>query len=117
MRLRMGLALALSLLAAAATAETDWTAAGKAWWAHVQFLADDKLEGRNVGSKGFEAAADYVVGQFKRAGLAPGAGATYSQPVEFIKGSLNEPASGLALVRDGNAVPVTLGDDALLAWG
>ena len=114
MRLRIGLALALSLIAAAATSETNWAAAGKAWWAHIQFLADDKLEGRNVGSKGYEAAADYVVGQFEKAGLASGAGSTYSQPVGFIKATLDEPRSRLSLVRDGNAIPVTLGDEAML---
>jgi hypothetical protein len=115
MRLRIG--LVLFLIGAAAAAETNWAAAGKDWWAHVQFLADDKLEGRNVGSKGYEAAADYVVSQFERAGLVPGAGSTYSQPVGFIKGTLDEPASNLALVRDGRPVPVTLGDDAWLGWG
>jgi hypothetical protein len=115
MRLRIG--LVLFLIGAASAAEINWAAAGKAWWAHVQFLADDKQEGRNVGSKGFEASADYVVSQFERAGLAPGAGSTYSQPVGFIKGTLDEPASSLALVRDGKTVPITLGDDALLGWG
>jgi hypothetical protein len=115
MRLRIG--LVLFLIGAAAAAETNWAAAGKAWWAHVQFLADDKLEGRNVGSKGYEAAADYVASQFERAGLTPGVGSTYSQPVGFIKGTLDEPGSKLALVRDGKAVPVTLGDEALLGWG
>jgi len=63
--MRSKIALALFLIAAAASAETDWTAAGRAWWAHVQFLADDKLEGRDAGSKGYEAAADYVVKQFE----------------------------------------------------
>jgi hypothetical protein len=115
MRLRVG--LILFLIGAAAAEETNWAAAGKAWWAHVQFLADDKLEGRNVGSKGYEAAADYVGNQFERAGLAPGAGSTYSQPVAFIKGTLDEPASSLVLLRDGKAVPIVLGDDALLGWG
>jgi Peptidase family M28 len=115
--MRLKITLLLFLVGAAAAAETDWAAAGKAWWAHVQFLADDQREGRNVGTKGYEAAADYVVGQFERAGLVPGAGSTYSQPVGFIKGSLNEPASSLALVRDGKAIPIMLGDDALLGWG
>jgi len=117
MRLRIGFALALSLLAAAATVETNWAAAGKAWWAHVQFLADDKREGRNVGSKGYESAADYVVGQFEKAGLAPGAGSGYSQPVGFIKATLDEPKSSIVLVRDDNATPVKLGDEAVLRWG
>src|SRR5271170_3813711 len=115
MRSRIG--LALILIAALASAETDWTAAGKAWWAHVQYLADDKLEGRDVGSKGYEAAADYVARQFERAGLEPGAGSSYSQPAAFIQANLNEARSSLALVRDGKALPVTLGDQALLRWG
>jgi len=34
--------------------------AGKSWWAHVQYLASDQLAGRETGSKGYEAAADYV---------------------------------------------------------
>lgn len=97
--------LALLLLAALALAETNWDAAGKAWWSHVQFLADDKLEGRNVGSAGYETAADYVVDQFKRAGLA-----TDSQPVAFTKSTLNEAGSRLMLGPE----QVELGDQALI---
>jgi Peptidase family M28 len=115
--MRAALPLAIFLIAAAAPAEIDWNAAGKAWWAHVQFLADDKLEGRDVGSKGYESAADYVAKQFERAGLAPGAGSSYSQPVQFTKATLDEPASHLAIVRDGKTIPIKLGDDALLRWG
>ena len=112
MRLRIG--LALLVIAVAATAEKDWVAAGESWWTHIRFLADDKLEGRNVGSKGYETAADYVVSQFERAGLVPGAGSTYSQPVEFAQVTLDEPGSWLSLVRAGSAVRIVPGDDALL---
>jgi hypothetical protein len=101
--------LGLLLLAVAALAETSWDTAGKKWWAHVQFLADDKLEGRNVGSAGYEAAADYVVGEFKRAGLAAD-----SQPVGFTKSTLNEAASQITLVRAGETISVTLGEEALI---
>ncbi len=114
MRRRITFALLFALVLTAAA--TDWKAAGKAWWAHIEFLADDKLEGRNVGSKGYEAAADYVAGQFERAGLKPGAGSTYSQPVEFAKLTLNEPASTLAVIQDGKATAVTPGDEALLGY-
>jgi hypothetical protein len=99
-------AFAIFLLATVAVAETNWDAAGKAWWSHVRFLADDKLQGRDVGSAGFEKAADYVAAQFNRAGLA-----TSSQPVEFIKSTLNEAGSEVALVGDG---PVKLGDELLI---
>jgi Peptidase family M28 len=97
------------LLAVTGLAETNWSAAGKQWWAHVRFLADDKLEGRNVGSAGYEAAADYVVRQFDHAGLA-----VSSQPVGFTKSTLDEAASRITLERGGDTIPVGLGDDVLI---
>jgi len=114
--MRSKVALALYLIATVASAETDWLGAGKAWWEHVRFLSSDQLEGRLVGTKGYNAAAEYVVRQFKRAGLTPGAGSGYSQAVEFIKTTLDEPGSSLSLVRDGKAIPVKLGDEAFLRW-
>lgn len=116
MRPRILLALLLIAASAAAAASIDWHAAGEAWWAHVRFLAGDKLEGRDVGTPGYEAAADYVAAQFGQAGLAPGAGAGYSQPVRLIKTTLDEPASSIDLVRNGNVLRIALGDDALLRW-
>lgn len=112
--MRFGGIAAAALLATAAIGATNWQSAGKQWWSHVQFLAHDKLEGRNVGSPGFEAAADYVVTQFERAGLAPGAGAGYSQPVDFTKVTLNEAQSQLTLSGSGavSLAPVDLANDA-----
>ena len=54
-------ALTLVLLAAQNSA-TD----GTRWWSHIQFLADDALEGRNVGTPGFEKAAAYVESSSRR---------------------------------------------------
>ena len=53
------------LIAAVAFILQDPATEGKRWWSHVEFLADDALEGRNVGTPGFEKAAAYVEGQFK----------------------------------------------------
>jgi aminopeptidase YwaD len=39
--------------------------------AHIQYLADDKLEGRRTGTKGEELAMQYIISQFKEIGLAP----------------------------------------------
>jgi len=39
--------------------------------AHVTFLADDLLEGRDTGSKGYDIAANYVASQFIAMGLKP----------------------------------------------
>ena len=40
--------------------------------AHVEFLADDRLEGRDTGSRGHEIAARYVASRFREMGLEPG---------------------------------------------
>jgi hypothetical protein len=39
--------------------------------AHIQYLADDKLEGRRTGTKGEELAMQYIISQFKEIGLEP----------------------------------------------
>ncbi|HXN24016.1 MAG TPA: M28 family metallopeptidase [Candidatus Dormibacteraeota bacterium] len=99
---------------AAATEKTDWNALGKRWWAHIQFLADDKLEGRNTGSPGYEKAAAYVADQFEKAGLREAGTSGYFQPIDFDVRQIDEAHSGLALVRDGKSEPVTLGTEATI---
>ena len=90
------------------------TAEGKAWWAHIQFLADDKLEGRNVGTPGFTAAVEYVEGQFKNIGLKPAGaqGLGYRQPVMLESRQLDSAQTQLAIVRDGKEEPLAVGQDA-----
>jgi aminopeptidase N len=39
---------------------------------HVDFLASESLQGRELGSKGLDKAADYIRAAFKNAGLEPG---------------------------------------------
>jgi Zn-dependent M28 family amino/carboxypeptidase len=49
---------------------------------HVRFLAHDLLEGRGVGQRGGQLAAQYIAAQFAAAGLKPGApGGGWFQPV------------------------------------
>lgn len=87
---------------------------GKRWWSHVQFLADDKLEGRNTGSEGHRKAAQYVAEQFERAGLRP-AGKTYIQPVPFRVQRIEEEKCLVELLRPGrDPQKLTLGDDVIL---
>ena len=62
----------------------DWTAAGNAWWSHVQYLADDKLEGRKTGTPGYELAAKYVETQFAAAGLKPAGSVGFRQDVDLL---------------------------------
>jgi Zn-dependent M28 family amino/carboxypeptidase len=83
------------------------------WFAHIEALANDGMEGRNTGSPAHKRAADYVAAQFKKSGLEPaGAGGSYIQPVTFTTRKIDESKSSLALVRDGRTEPLTLGDDA-----
>ena len=94
---------------------TDLQAEGRSWWAHIQYLADDKLEGRNVGTPGFEAAAKYVEGQFQAIGLKPAGLDGFRQPVKLEARSLAPDASKITLVRDGQQTPLAVGQDASLS--
>ena len=56
--------------------------------AHVDFLASDKLEGREAGSTGERLAADYIAAQLTRIGARPLPGrADMFMPFEFTAGS------------------------------
>jgi len=92
----------------------DWNARGKAWWAHIQYLADDKWEGRGIGSEGFRQTAAYVTEQFKRAGLQPAGEHGYAQTVDFNVMQLVEEKSSLEFVRDGKAETVQFGEEGFL---
>jgi len=97
-----------------AAQSTDLAAEGKAWWAHIQFLADDKLEGRNVGTPGYEKAVDYVESQFKAIGLKPAGTSGFRQPVKYDSRKLAPDQSQLVLVRDGKEEALAIGQDASL---
>ena len=58
--------------------------------AHLEFLADDYLEGRDTGSRGYEIAANYVVAEFKKLGLKPAGEEGYLQRVPFRRAYLNQ---------------------------
>ena len=94
------------LTAAGVAAEAD------RWWAHVRFLADDALEGRDTGSAGYRKAAAYVAREFEKAGLKPAGTDGYLQPVRFRSRRIVEEQSSLALVRNGQVEPIALGDEA-----
>lgn len=58
---------------------------------HVRVLSADEMEGRGVGTRGLDAAADYIAEQMKAAGLEPGGVAdgektTWFQPLEMTTG-------------------------------
>ncbi|HZW90908.1 MAG TPA: M28 family peptidase [Myxococcaceae bacterium] len=59
--------------------------------AHIRFLADDLLEGRAPGERGFDIAAAYVASQLKGMGLEPaGDDGTWFQRVTFRAGRIRD---------------------------
>ena len=68
--------------------------------ADVEFLADDLLEGREAGTRGYDLAARYAASALKAAGYAPGADdGTYLQQVPFIESTPT--ASSMRLTING----------------
>ena len=78
---------------------------------HLEFLASDALEGRKPGTRGGEAAAQYIASQFHRLGLEPaGDSGTYFQRVPIIALT---PTPSLAVAAP-SAMPLTWKDDYVL---
>jgi Zn-dependent M28 family amino/carboxypeptidase len=81
------LALGADILPAQQSAATRVAAALSAdvLRGHLEFLADDALEGRAPGTRGGELAQKYIASQFRRLGLEPaGDSGTYYQRVPII---------------------------------
>jgi aminopeptidase YwaD len=71
---------------------------------HIQFLADDKLEGRRTGTKGEELAMEYITGQFKSIGLIPKGTEYYSQ--SFLVNDGKQIDEITELIINGNTLEV-----------
>ena len=110
--------LLVSNLATAQTAQTASPAArvtraadSRVMKAHLEFLADDALEGRAPGTRGGLLAQKYIGAQFERLGLEPaGDSGTYFQRVPII--SLT-PSPTLAVTVPA-ALPLRWKDDYVL---
>lgn len=85
--------LGICLMAVAATATVDaYEITADSIRRHIEVIAHDSIEGREVGTEGEWKAARYLIDVFRRAGLTPkgdsiadDGGATYLQPFEFTK--------------------------------
>ncbi|WP_286233648.1 M28 family metallopeptidase [Thalassotalea sediminis] len=82
--------------------------------AHVEFLADDKLLGRDTGSDGYQIAANYVISNFKQLGLQPqGEHDTFEQEVTFRKTFLEEGSATMKVETASGETALTFKDDFL----
>ena len=69
--------------------------------AHMTFLADDLLEGRDTGSKGYEIAARYVASRLMELGVQPGGpNGSWYQQVPFRKAV---PMESMVVLLNGDA--------------
>ena len=68
----MVLGLVAGLCGPARAAEEEDAAVEKRLADAVRYLASDEIEGRGVGTKGIDLAADYIAGQFTQLGLKTG---------------------------------------------
>lgn len=83
--------------------------------AHVRYLADDLLEGRDTGTPGGLLAARYLAAQLEQDGLKPaGDGGTYFQQVPFIRSHMDLEQSRVVFTRGAETRVLALGDDFLL---
>src|SRR5947207_14353454 len=72
--------------------------------AHVKYLASDELQGRGMGQKGSDLAADYIGKQLESYGLKPaGDSGTYFQSVPMV-GVKTLPQTTFEVQRDGETL-------------
>src|SRR5271168_410175 len=101
MKIKSSALLLALLFSVSAAAQTTPHFDGQTWWDHIKVLADDKLEGRDTGSRGEHEAQKYAIEQLKAAGAEPAGVDGYYQPVKFVSRQIVEKDCSLALVRDG----------------
>jgi Zn-dependent M28 family amino/carboxypeptidase len=108
--LRRSPALLLIIVACSAQAAEHFD--GKTWWDTVKEISDDKYEGRDTGSKGEHQAQEFIVGKLKALGIEPAGSNGFFQSVKLRTEEIDELHCTLALVRDGQAQSLTLGEQA-----
>jgi Zn-dependent M28 family amino/carboxypeptidase len=64
---------------------------------HVQYLADDRLEGRRTGTPGEKLAAEYISGEFRKIGLTPKGTNDFLQPFDVSEGRQINPSTHLRI--------------------
>ena len=115
--MRSSLVFLMSACAVAAPASAQ-TFSAERIRADVAFLADDLLEGRNAGERGYDIAASYVAAEYRKLGLQPGSGTSYFQSVPFLKVGIDK-AHPAALTINGqrfvNGTDSVIGATPLIA--
>lgn len=137
MKIKLGIALSALLLAGAcqdsgsttatvesitvaeAPTQSNLTPSAEDIEAHMRFLADDALEGREAGTAGYDTAAAYVAAQLEELGVAPaGTDGSYFQTVplqrsyrvpEALSFGVTDTATGAEIGFENNVDHVVVG--------
>lgn len=98
MKFAFGLfALLILTLTLIASADETYQITSKSLQAHINVLASDSLEGREVGEAGEWKAAQYIAFRFEQAGLQPKGTDGFLQPFEFVKKISQGPSNRLTV--------------------
>ncbi len=90
-------ALLTALTLGCATGAPDMRGPAARIAADIAFLADDARQGREAGTPGYDASADYVAQEFASAGLAPGVNGGWRQTVALRSSKRDLDAARLTL--------------------
>jgi Zn-dependent M28 family amino/carboxypeptidase len=83
---------------------------------HMTILADDKLEGRGLGSAGYDAAVQYIEAALESYGLAPaGEGGGFRQRVPLRNNVVTQSASSMSIRSAAGPKTLEYGKDYLLS--
>src|SRR6476646_10854517 len=105
--------VATTTAAIAQRAEPDFSA--DRFRAHVTFLADDLLEGREAGTRGHEIAARYIASQFALLGVKPaGTDGTYYEKADVVESALTGAPPTLEIEGGGKTQTFRQGDKAFI---
>lgn len=106
-------AAAVLLAACAGAPRPAFEASPEAVQAHMTFLADDLMEGRESGTRGYDLAATYVATRFLELGLKPaGDAGTWFQRTEVVR-YMAADRGELAVAGAGGRTPLSFGVDYL----
>lgn len=95
-------------------ARSDFVPSPEAIKAHMTFLADDTLEGREAGTRGYDIAANYVAAQYALLGVKPaGDKGSYLQRVPLLAFRPSGEGAVSVTGADGAAVALKYGEDYL----
>ena len=84
--------------------------------AHMQFLADDLLKGRDTASPEYEIAARYVASTLKQMGVEPGGeNGSWLQPVTFVRSTIDKESVSMSYTINGETTPIEYIEEGIVS--